>query len=77
MLNDFTTISSEETLFPNEVREHGKYYYYLPDQNKMREVEVDYYTRPVLQVKFSDDLYPTDLSDIPMFARFIKIEGDK
>lgn len=78
MLNDYTSITSERTLFPNEVTEHGRYFYYLPNQNKMREVEVDYFTKPVLQVKFSDNTYPTDLIDIPMYARFIKIdEGDK
>ncbi len=74
MLNDMESISSENHLFPSEITEYGKYWYYTPADMKMREVRIDYFTKPVLQVQFINGLNPTDLSDIPMYARFIKIK---
>lgn len=74
MLNDTTPITSDQYLTPNQVTQHGKYWYYRPDSNKMSEVLVDYLTKDVLQVQFRENSYPTDLSDIPAYARFIKIK---
>ncbi len=73
MLNDMEFISSAKSLFANEITEYGQYWYYRPDEMKMREVRVDYFTKDVLQVKFVEGMFPTDLSDIPAYGRFIKI----